>query len=341
MDGTDGAAARRERLWSSLLPSWVRRFPADLAAVVGLTLVTLGSAFLPLVRGTALRVVLATAFVLFVPGYAFAAALFPSADGRAEGEHDEGRITALGRIALSFGLSVAVVPLVGLGLEFTPWGVALVPIVASLALLVFGLVAVAVRRRAELAPDDRFSVAWREWLSSARGELFVLDSRTDAVVNALLTVSVVLAAASVGYAVAVPKPGESFSEFYLLTEGPGGELAADDYPTEFRPGERRGLVVGIENHERESVEYTVVVQLQDVAVQNNTTRVLEREELRRFQTRLGHNETWLRNYSVQPTMTGDRLRLVFLLYEGDAPGNPAVGNARRELHLWVNVSRPS
>ncbi|MHB8987039.1 MAG: DUF1616 domain-containing protein [Eubacteriales bacterium] len=40
------------------------------------------------------------------------------------------------RVALSFGLSIAVVPLVGLILNYTPWGIRLAPILASLLVFV-------------------------------------------------------------------------------------------------------------------------------------------------------------------------------------------------------------
>jgi uncharacterized membrane protein len=98
-------------------------------------------------------------------------------------------------------------------------------------------------------------------------------------------------------------------------------------------------VVGIENHEYESVEYTVVVQLQDVAVGDESIRVLEREELRRFETTLAHNETWRQRHGIAPTLTGERLRLTYLLYRGAAPGTPTAANAYQQLHLWVNVTR--
>ncbi|MGD0952643.1 MAG: DUF1616 domain-containing protein [Methanotrichaceae archaeon] len=62
--------------------------------------------------------------VLFLPGYALIAALFPRKDD----------IDSIERVALSFGLSIAVVPLIGLGLNYTPWGIRLVPVVISLCL---------------------------------------------------------------------------------------------------------------------------------------------------------------------------------------------------------------
>lgn len=148
-----------------------------------------------------------------------------------------------------------------------------------------------------------------------------------------------LAVGSVAYAVAVPKQGESFTEFYLLTENETGGLVAADYPTDFVRGESKPVVIGIGNHEHRRLNYTVVVELQRVQVQNNSTTVLDARELRRFRTPpLADNETWRTTYNVTPTLTGQRLRLVFLLYRGGPPAEPRVDNAYRELHLWVNVS---
>ncbi len=56
-------------------------------------------------------------------------ALYPKAD----------ELERLERFALGVGLSLAVVPLVGLVLNYTPWGIRLDPIFASLSLLTLAL----------------------------------------------------------------------------------------------------------------------------------------------------------------------------------------------------------
>jgi len=326
--------------WRLMVPGPLRRLPADLGAVVAAVLLTFVVTLVPVVDETVARPVVGLAFVLFVPGYALVAALFPE-DGSVEAADDGDEATGIDgieRVALSFGLSIAVVPLVGLVLNFTPWGIRLVPIVVALGSLTLGLAAIAANRRRSLPPEDRFHVPYRRWLSSARTELFQPSTRTDAALNVLLVGSVVLAAASVGYAVGVPTQGESFTEFYLLTEDEDGELVADGYPTEFVRGEPRSLVVGIGNNEHQSVSYTVIVELQEVRTANNSTAVIDESRLRRFRTEVAHNETWTLQHSVRPTMTGDRLRLQYLLYRGDAPAEPSAESAYRELHLWVNVT---
>jgi hypothetical protein len=89
---------------------------------------------LPLV---AVRWVLGSVFVLFLPGYVSVEALFP-----------KGRdLDTIERFALSFGLSLALVPLVGLLLNYSPWGIRLTPLVISLVILTLGLVGVGVRRQ--------------------------------------------------------------------------------------------------------------------------------------------------------------------------------------------------
>ena len=333
--------------WWLMLPRWLRAVPADLAAVVALVVVTLGVVFLPLVSETPVRIVLALPFVLFVPGYAFIAALFPEAgrgpvtDGAVDDDStgpEEGGIDGLERVALSFGTSIVIVPLIGLVLNFTPWGIRLVPIMVSVGGFTLLAAAIASHRRNELPADEQFVVPYREWLAAGRTELFHPESRIDGALNVLLVVSILLAVGSVGYAVAVPKPGEAFSELYLLTGGADGELVADDYPQEFTVGEPQSLYVGVGNHEHEQVNYTVVVELQNVTFENNESQIHQQERLNTFQTTLSHNETWHQNHTVEPTLVGERLRLTYLLYKGEAPSQPTVENAYRETHLWVNVS---
>lgn len=76
-------------------------------------------------------------FVLYVPGYSLIEALYSKAD----------ELDQLERLALSIGLSLALVPLVGLVLNYTPWGIRLVPILVSLILLTFILTMVAAHRK--------------------------------------------------------------------------------------------------------------------------------------------------------------------------------------------------
>lgn len=72
-----------------------------------------------------MRYVLGSIFVLWLPGYVLIKMLFPSRKD----------LDSIERIALSIGLSLALVPLVGLLLNYTPWGIRLTPITLSLLAL--------------------------------------------------------------------------------------------------------------------------------------------------------------------------------------------------------------
>lgn len=342
--------------WWLLVPHPLRQLPADLVAVVLLVAATDIAVFTPIINETPLRIVLGLPFVLFLPGYAFVAALFPEAghsptedaEGPPDGEDrqiDESRllprdgIDGIERTALSFGLSVAISPLIGLVLNFTPLGIRLVPIalaISGFTLLMTGAAAV---RRWTLPAEERFRVPYRQWYNELHASILQPETRMDAVLNVVLILSLLLAVSSVSYAVMFPKEGESFSALYLLTENESGDLVADGYPENMTVGESEPLIVGIDNHEHQSMEYSVVVELQRVRFgANNSTRVLEEERLNRFSPSVGSNETWRQRHQIEPTLTGDRLRLVYLLYRDAPPSEPTVSNAYRETHLWVNVT---
>jgi hypothetical protein len=87
-----------------------------------------------------IRYMAGSAFILYLPGYSLVEALYSKAD----------ELDSLERLALSMGLSLAVVPLVGLVLNYTPWGVRMDPIVVSLSLLTLLLVIVSAQRKLQL-----------------------------------------------------------------------------------------------------------------------------------------------------------------------------------------------
>ena len=106
------------------------------------------------------RYVLGAVFVLWLPGYAFIKALFPQnlpfAKALARSlDTSEKDLDAIERVALSLGMSIALVPIVGLLLNYTPWGIRLTPIVLSLLALttVFATAAVIREHQARTAQN--------------------------------------------------------------------------------------------------------------------------------------------------------------------------------------------
>lgn len=307
--------------------------PLDLVAVV----LWLGLTLLVVVLGLSgpLRVVLALPTVLFLPGYALVAALFPERpeEGPPPGEEGEPStrqgLDGLERFALSLGLSIAVVPLLGLGLNFTPWGIRLAPVLAAITIFTLSAAAVAWRRRARLPRVERFqlAVAWEATPWSSLGPL-------DRALTVLLAVSFLAAVGTLAWVLANPRPGEAFTEFYIL--GPEGN--ASGYPTALSPGENGTMLVGVVNHEHEPTSYEVSVfrtRWSDDpghVVDPNAARPPRGTEIVSYQVVLEDraNETRPLDFSLpQPGLWRVDLELR-RAGAGDV-------EAYRALHLWVRV----
>lgn len=83
-----------------------------------------------------LRYVFGGLLILFTPGYSLIELLYPKKE-----------LDDLTKVALSIGLSLALVPLVGLMLNYTPFGIRLFPVAFSLAGLTVILQLLALRRK--------------------------------------------------------------------------------------------------------------------------------------------------------------------------------------------------
>ena len=121
----------------------IQRKPWDLYIVIGYT-IALCAALLAVGSGNFFTVGL----VFFGPGYVLIAALFP-------GDND---LDWIERIALSFGLSIVVLPLLGLLLNFTPLGIRFSPTVMMIALVTIGVGYAAHSRPMRLPAAQRLSL---------------------------------------------------------------------------------------------------------------------------------------------------------------------------------------
>jgi len=308
-----------------------KRIPWDLRIVLLWLILAPVVIFVPPLSESALRVIVAIPLVLFLPGYALLAALFPRKTDMGMGE----------RAALSVGMSVALVPLVGLVLNYTPWGIRLVPVAMSLEVLTLALALVAHGRRLALPAADRFTIHVADFTGKVSEQLFPKGSSgLDRALSWVLLCSVILALGTTLFVLATPRVGERFTEFYILDLN--GKAA--DYPTQVTVGVPAGVIVGIGNQEFRTVDYTVEVHLAkrswdpmvNVSVLDSMVRVDS------FPARLEHNTTWERqvNFTVPDTSYN---RIDFLLFNETVPGLEVTGTDRinasyRNLHLWFNAT---
>ncbi|NLB11741.1 DUF1616 domain-containing protein [bacterium] len=87
-----------------------------------------------------LRLILGLIFVLFLPGFVFMKLLCPC---QVPIKTSSISLDHVERFVLSVGVSIALVPLAGLILHYTPWGLELSPIMASLMLVTCFLATIA------------------------------------------------------------------------------------------------------------------------------------------------------------------------------------------------------
>jgi Protein of unknown function (DUF1616) len=103
---------------------------------VGATLLSLALFSVTSGVGLYLRYAFGSVLILFLPGYSIMEALYPKRE-----------LEELTKFALSVGLSLALVPLVGLALNYTPFGIRLLPVGLSIAGVTLALLVLALRRK--------------------------------------------------------------------------------------------------------------------------------------------------------------------------------------------------
>lgn len=284
-----------------------KRFFFDLILVMVLTLLCALFILVPVLNETIIRTVLGLLLVLFLPGYALIASLFPKRDD----------LDTIERLALSFGLSIAITPLIGLALNYTPFGIRLDPILFSLSGVTLLLSAVAYLRRRRTPEEDRFSVDFAGFFRGVR-ESFQGESKTGKILSVVLILSIILAIATTAYIIVKPKEGESFTEFYIL--GPGGK--ASGYPTNLTPEQEGNVIIGVVNHENEKTSYRLVVISGNTVLKEQTVTLSDGEKIEI-------------PFTFTAGEAGER-KMEFLLYK--LPDN---NNIYRSLHLWINVTGSS
>lgn len=285
--------------------------PLDLLIMLTLTVFALMVIFTPGLSNTFVGNIFLIPMILFIPGYVLMAALFPK-------KHD---LEFIERIALSFGSSMAAALLIGLPLKFA-LGTTSLSILFTFYLYILcsftvAFVFIAAYRRKNLHEEERFSVPLPNMYETASHEISLNKNSMERISTGILIFLIFFAISTIYFVITSPKPGEKFTEFYLL--GPDGK--ADNYTKELKYNFPSEILVGVVNHEYSSVNYTVQV-------------ALENEVLTDTWFSLNHNETWEKNVTFVPDKIGTDMRLEFLLFKEDNFTAPY-----RDLYLIVSVKK--
>ncbi|MBS3781587.1 MAG: DUF1616 domain-containing protein [Candidatus Thermoplasmatota archaeon] len=299
----------------------IKEKPWDLLIVALLTsLLILAVALTP---ESIWRTILGLPFILFLPGYVLISFLFP----------EDEPLDHIERIALSFGLSIAITPLIGLALNYI-WEISLVPILYSQSLFIYTFSLLAYLRRRSIPTEELFSIEFEinppdwenyDWIDKAL---------------VIATVGLLIASGGLAYHIATtPRTGERFTELYIL----GQNGTADHYPRNLMVNENGTVIVGVVNREHETVNYTLGIGLGDAEenyenmerlsdIPENYTFSLPSNNTYRFtELRLSHGEKWnqMVNFSIEQPREEHYKVSFFLLRDGEIYQNP--------VHLWIKV----
>jgi uncharacterized membrane protein len=234
----------------------------------------------------ALRIALGALCILFFPGYTLLSALFPR----------KSRVGSIERAALSFGLSIAVIPTLGLIINYTPWGLSTYPILISITLFIVVASAIGLYRQQALPPSERLAVTIDIRLSD-----WGKTTNLNKVISVSMGVVVLFALGSLGYIATMPKQVERFTEFYIL--GVDGEAAS--YSKQVGPGQPLEVIIGIVNHEHAATIYRVSVRMNGLEDKQFTTRAIV------------NGEKWEDKVSIAPQNLGKGQKVEFWLYKND------------------------
>jgi uncharacterized membrane protein len=250
-----------------------------------------------------MRILFGLPFLLFIPGYSLVSALWVK----------KAELGGLERASLSLGLSIVVVPLAGLGLNYTPWGITLTSVVITLYCLIFLFVVVAWLRRSKLSTEERFVVNTNFFLDpiktiSPHDKLMVL------IVGILLIVGVGI----LSYMATHP-PQERYTELFLLD----ANGSTDNYPSNLDVNENTSIIIGVVCHENKITSYNTAISLVPVNGTNIT--------LAEYSFSLDDDEEWRQIFNFSVNETGKYMLLVEIFKDNIT--SPYSSN-----HIWIDVN---
>ena len=248
-----------------------------------------------------LRIILGLAFALFLPGYLLMAVLFP--------EKDE--IDGLARFSFSVGLSIIIVPLIGLLLNYLSVGVRLMPMMLSLMFLDIFLLFFSWYRRTILPEEKRFSLTLTfdllKWSNKTKG--------TNVIHRALLMSGFLIIFTSV-FIISSPKTGNYFTEFYIASL----DDVTSGYPRQLQVGENVTIKAVIINNEHQKTRYRMEILVDGNIIQTISPIDIENQEKQEITVMFKLEEL------------EELANVEFLLYRDGQDMKPY-----RQLRLWVEI----
>lgn len=231
------------------------------------------------------RYLCSSIFLFFIPGYALISALFP----------DNKSLSYIERIVASFGISLAIVCITGVILNFTPGGINLWP--GTILIFIFTIVflIVSLFRRFKLNPDEIFSPS-SHIINIVSDRLCKQGkSKYNFIILSIIIVFIV-----------------SFLSIIFINNYSNNELSTDFYllpyednqynfPRSVHSGENIIVRAVVINNNLQPLEYTLKVNLSGKDITSSSKYLM-------------NNEKWDNTFSITPQNEGKDQKIEFILF---------------------------
>ena len=181
----------------------------------------------------------------------------------------------------------------------------------------------------------------------------------DKILSIIIIFVIILIIISILYVASNPIAKEGFSEFYLLDS----KKNIKSFPNLLNVGENADVIIGISNHEYQTIDYTVEIWLINQSLDYN--ELLGKNEtsynnawfIDKISVRLEHTEIdtektwdaqWEKKYSFNITKEEGKYKLLFLLYKSSTSNydyekdykdiiEEKIDSSYNNLGLWITI----
>jgi uncharacterized membrane protein len=299
----------------------------------------------------ALKIFFGLIFLLFIPGYLILYTLFPTK------KINKG-INFIERIALSFGISLAIVALIGIALYYLAGKINSESALISIFIFEMSFGFISIYRWYKTIPEERLIFSINLSLFELKNNLKI-KSKLDKLLIMILIILIIFTITIFIFIITSPIQHEKYTSFNLLSS----DRSTTNYPNNIIAGENTTIIIGITNHEYKTINYTVEIWLINQTINFNKTtneNIITYNNawfMDKINVTLKHTNKkidkewesqWEYNYTFNITKKGENLTLVFLLFNTSTdiyyPSidykdiiEQKIDKSYEGLHIWITV----
>ncbi len=246
------------------------------------------------------RIILGLPYILVIPGYLLTVILYPKKD----------HLENITRVILSIGLSIIIVPVIGLIHNYLSLAVDLQPMMLTLTVFNMVLLVLSWLSRKKIPEEERFEFKVKVNITELKNKM-----KENKHIYSVMIITGVFIIALFIFMLSFPKNSVDFTEFYIT--GPDGRIV--EYSGQIRTGEDIKVNVIIVNHEQETTKYRLVIRANGYLIQSV------------YQLKLNYLERWEKVVLFRIEKPDDVIKIEFLLYTNESV------TPYRQLQLWVKA----